>query len=217
MFRYFCFALPAVLVSVATSGCAPTPSEQPAVDGHVHEAEAEDAHGDALEHSHVEEAPHGGLLVELGDCQYHAELVHDDEAGSLTVYLWDAEVTQPVSSDQSEITLQLLSGDQFVAYQLAAAADSADAAGGAARFEIVDAGLSEAFHESDLLRGRLSVTIGGEPYVGDVQHTAHDHDAEHDHAEDHDHDAEHDHADGHDQDAGHDADHDHAEDHDHDE
>jgi hypothetical protein len=38
-------------------------------------------------HEHV--APHGGLLVELGEHQFALELVHDQAAGTLTAYLLD--------------------------------------------------------------------------------------------------------------------------------
>jgi len=48
---------------------------------------AEDAHEHADAHAHASGGPHGGSMLELGE--YHAELVHDDAAGTVTVYILD--------------------------------------------------------------------------------------------------------------------------------
>ena len=40
--------------------------------------------------AHVHHAPHGGLLVELGEHAYNLELVRDPAAGRLTAYVLDA-------------------------------------------------------------------------------------------------------------------------------
>ena len=40
--------------------------------------------------AHVHHAPHGGLLVELGEHAYNLELVRDATAGRLTAYVLDA-------------------------------------------------------------------------------------------------------------------------------
>jgi hypothetical protein len=39
-------------------------------------------------HGHV--APHGGVLVEIGDHQFNVEFVHDEETGKLSAYTLDA-------------------------------------------------------------------------------------------------------------------------------
>jgi hypothetical protein len=63
--------------------------------GHAHGA-GHDAHG------HVHVAPHGGVLVELGDHQFNLEFVFDPAAGRLAVYVLDAHaenfvrIAQPV-------------------------------------------------------------------------------------------------------------------------
>ncbi len=49
-----------------------------------------DSHDDHAHHGHVHTAPHGGVLVEVGDHQFNLEFVHDRAAGSLTVYVLDA-------------------------------------------------------------------------------------------------------------------------------
>jgi hypothetical protein len=70
-----------VLSGCADSTTSESASSAPATAGHEHgEGDAHD-HG---EHDHPSEGPHGGDLVELGNDEYHAELVHphhhDDDA-----------------------------------------------------------------------------------------------------------------------------------------
>lgn len=47
-------------------------------------------HGHAHGHSH--EAPHGGTVVVLGNDSYHVELVHNRQAGRLTLYVLDGHM-----------------------------------------------------------------------------------------------------------------------------
>lgn len=55
-----------------------------------------DAHGGAHDHvghsHHEHKPPHGGTPVELGDHEYHLELVRDAEAGKLQAYVMDAHL-----------------------------------------------------------------------------------------------------------------------------
>jgi hypothetical protein len=61
-----------VAVAAFVSGCG---------DGHDHSAHD---HG-----GHHHDAPHGGMLVELGEHEYNVEFVHDAAAGTLTAYVLD--------------------------------------------------------------------------------------------------------------------------------
>ena len=79
--------------------------------GHDHDGHT-DCEQDA--HDHSTEGPHGGHLVELGNEEYHAELLHDEAAHSVTVHLLDAAGKQPVAVPLPEVTLQLLRDGQFV-------------------------------------------------------------------------------------------------------
>ncbi len=54
---------------------------------------------------HAHEAPHGGVLVELGDHFAFLEFVLDEEAGSLTVYVLDGAAEQAVRVSQETIGL----------------------------------------------------------------------------------------------------------------
>jgi hypothetical protein len=154
------FAL-ALSLFVASSGCD---SQNANIQTAEHEHEG---------HSHSTEGPHHGSLIELGSDAYHAELVHDDAAGSVTIYILDsnAEKTVPISS--SEVVINIThdnKGDQF---KLAAKPEEGDPAGKSARFVSEDKTLlRELDHEhADV---QIVITIDGKQLRGNVEH-AHDH------------------------------------------
>jgi len=67
---------------------------------------------------HAHEAPHGGVLVELGEEFGHVELVLDGVAGTVTAYVLDGEGEQAVRLAQGSLTLLVkepasLSGRSF--------------------------------------------------------------------------------------------------------
>ncbi len=183
------------LLSVALTGCSssspndPTPVAKPGQeveDGHDHGADepghfAGDGHdhGTAVAAEHPTVGPHGGHLIELGNEEYHAELVHDEPTHTVTVYLLDAQGQQPAAVTPSEITLQLFRERKFVKYTLQPAAQQ-EATASDVRFAVVDEALCDALCHEDHVAGRLQVTIEGRAYTGEI---------EHDDAEEHDHEA----------------------------
>ena len=185
-------------VSVSLVGCGSDSTETAAkkIEGSPpplasetdHDDHAGHDHGEQAGHAHPTEGPHSGHLIELGDEEYHAELLLDENTHRVTIHLLDGPAKQTVAVPLTEITLQLVHDRQFVKYALKAVEEPGDAAGGASRFEIVDAALCDALCHRDKTRGRLQVTIDGKPYTGTIEHTSHgDHDHEgHDHA-DHNH------------------------------
>lgn len=63
---------------------------------------------DAERHKgHHHEAPHGGALVELGDHFAFLELVHDAEAGALTLFVLDGGAEKGVRVTHPSLTLML--------------------------------------------------------------------------------------------------------------
>ncbi len=151
-----------------------------------HDDHAGHDHGDDAEHDHPKEGPHGGHLIELGDEEYHAELLHNEKKHTVTVYLLDGPAKQAVAIPTTEITIQLFENGQFVKYTLKAVRQPEDPADAASRFEITDAALCDAMSHENKTRGRLQLTIKGKPYTGTIQHTSHgqhDHDGD-DHAGD---------------------------------
>ena len=176
--------------SVSLSGCGNKP------------AESEDAplSCDGAEHLHPTEGPHGGDLIELGNEEYHAELLRDEKTNTVTVHLLDGPAKKSVAIAEPEITLQLLRDGKFTKYTLKAVqSKDASGKGAASEFKIVDQSLTEALCHDEKTQGKLQVTIDGKPYTGDVKLSGHDHD--HDDHDNHDHDDHDDH--DHDDHAGH--------------
>jgi hypothetical protein len=126
-------------------------------------------------------------LIELGDEEYHAELVHDEATHQVAVFLLDGSAQQSVSipSQEGAVTLNLVMQEKPVQYRLSPVAGSSDRPGEASQFSATDDALCDAICGADDVKARLSVTIGGKPFVGMIEHHAHDH--EHAHAHEHGH------------------------------
>ena len=155
-------------------------------------------HGD---HGHPSEGPHHGDLVELGNEEYHAEVVHNDDAGTLEIYILDGAATKQVAIDATELTINVSHDGKPEQFVLAAKPDKGDEAGKSSRFVSDEKELAEHLDEEGT-SPRMVVKINGKSYRGEIKHD-HDHEG-HDHGHD-------DHK-GHDDDGGHkDGDHKHEE------
>jgi len=92
--KYLTTAL--VLFSLALVGCGKAEEgqgEQP--------EQGEQAEEQPEEHG-AHEAKHGGELVALGDHAAHIEVLHDDGAGTVTVYVYDGAV-EPMEPDAAPV------------------------------------------------------------------------------------------------------------------
>ncbi len=120
-------------------------------------------------HGHEEKGSHGGEIQELGDKDdTHAELVHDQAAGKLTLYLLGKDGKTPVAiKDAPKINLKAKAGNRQV--PMKAVNPAAD--GSASQFEAADEGF-----KADPLDGRIAITLGGKPYHIQLDaHFGHDH------------------------------------------
>lgn len=70
------------------------------------------AEGAGATHAHQHAAPHGGMLVEVGDHQFNVELVHDAATGTLTLYTLDAHAENFVRTAMPAIELSVATGGQ---------------------------------------------------------------------------------------------------------
>jgi hypothetical protein len=131
---------------------------------------ANTAKKDDHDHHHAE-GPHGGHIIELGG-SFHAELVHDDDAATVTVYLLDEDMKKPVFSDDKEITLSLTVNGQPQQFKLPAAKQEGDSEGLFSRYEVKDAKVIEAL-EAPKTQGKLHVSIGGTKYDAELEHEHH--------------------------------------------
>lgn len=125
-------------------------------------------------HDHPTEGPHGGHLIELGQEEYHAELVHDDATKAVTIYLLDSTAAKPVGSSDATVTLNLIVDGKVQQAILDAAPQPGDTAGQSSRFTIVDEQLLESLEGAETT-GRLNVTIDDKSYAGTISHDGHDH------------------------------------------
>lgn len=132
------------------------------------------------DHGHAAKGPHGGGIVELGDEEYHAEVVVDHDSESLIVYVLgkDAKTAEPVAA--TEVTIAREGKD---ALTLKATPEASDGEGKASKFTIVDHDLVHKVMDEGFMHGDLRITIGDKPYNGKIDyhldgssHEGHDHD-----------------------------------------
>jgi hypothetical protein len=145
-------------------------------DGHDHDGH-DHGGGDHAGHDHANEhkGPHDGHVIELGRShEFHAELVDDEKAETLTVYILGKDLKE-LPIEAASITMNLMVDGQPKTFELAGA--TADKS---SQFNAADKSLFEALHVHEAT-GKVRITIGGTPYSGDVEHHHHgdDHDDDH--------------------------------------
>ena len=170
------FALP-VGLALACGGCdeAATDADTDAAVEEVHNDH--DDHDDHEGHDHAEgghptEGPHHGGLIELGDEEYHAELVH--EGDTVTIHILDAAAKTEVPIAAAEVVVNAVIDGKPRKFKLAAEGASG---GKASKFVSTDAALAKAIDSEDS-NARLMVTIDGKAFNGAIVHDDH---AGHDH------------------------------------
>ena len=131
----------------------------------------------AKEHDHPHEGPHGGALIELGEEEYHAEIVMEEKTHSVIVYLLGSNAKDYVAIEAPEVVINLKHGTKPEQFKLKASPTKTDPKGKASRFVLKDHDLVHDLHHDDA-DARLRVKIAGKSYSGKI--AAHDHDhAEH--------------------------------------
>lgn len=180
--RIYQFSIASVaLLALLATGCGPKPAEpgadaSDASDGAATETVTMDAPPPMTVdvHAHPSEGLHHGTLVELGNEEFHAEVVHDDK--SVTVYVLDAGVTKAVPIDAKEVTINLMHDGTPEQFKLAASPDAGDASGKSSRFILADAELA-GYIDDEVAAPKLTLTINGTPYRGEIKHDndGHDH------------------------------------------
>ena len=120
-------------------------------------------------HDHPTEGPHGGGLIELGSEEYHAELVHDEATGRVTIYLLDSAAKSAAMTAAAELKVNLSHEGQAEQFVLVANPQAGDALGTASRFESTDPELAEELdHEG--VKAQLVVMVGGKQLRGEIHH-----------------------------------------------
>lgn len=121
----------------------------------------------AEEHGHAEhKAPHGGVLLEVGEEEAHLELVHDEAAGKVTLYVLGKDAKTPVTiATAPKLNLKLEAGPKQIETKAVEPKD-----GVASQFEVTDDAL-----KAHGLTGRIALKIGEKKYNVELKHD-HDHD-----------------------------------------
>lgn len=87
---------------------------------------------------HVHTAPHGGILIELGDHAYNLELVRDAAAGKLTAYILDGHAENFIRIAAAGFEMVAITGGERRPLSLKAVANSAtgETVGNTSQFEV---------------------------------------------------------------------------------
>ena len=125
-------------------------------------------------HAHPTEGPHHGSLIELGREDYHAELVHDDAANTVMIYMLDGAAKDAVPIDAKQLTLNLLVSGKPQQFQLAAQPQSTDPEGTCSAFGCTSEPMCKAL-DAKGTTGRLNVEVSGKRFVGKLGGHAHNH------------------------------------------
>ena len=139
--------------------------------GHEHGPGTHEAHGDEGGHGHSSTGPHGGQILEFGSADYHAELVHDEGSGAVTIHMLDsgAKVATPVDA---ELTVNVRKDGAAQQYKLTAAPEAGETGGKSSRFTTEDPALGKALHAG--AEARLVAKIGGRSYTAAIEAHTHD-------------------------------------------
>lgn len=121
------------------------------------------------EHAH---GPHGGYLIELGQEEYHAELVVDGKTHTLTIYLLGSDGKSAAGTAADNVTIALGGETSLTLQAVEGAADT---------YQLTDAKAVDELLDDGFLHGTLSVKIGEKSYS--VELDIHFEEEGHDHAE----------------------------------
>jgi hypothetical protein len=119
------------------------------------------------EHDHGAKGPHGGSIVELGDEEYHAEVVVDADAHTLRVFVLgkDAKTASPIAAKEVLIT-----PEEKKALTLKAVPLEGEGEEKSSRFELVDEAAVHSLLDAGMIHGNLNVKIGDKPYSGHIDY-----------------------------------------------
>ncbi|MEZ6127364.1 MAG: hypothetical protein R3C59_01615 [Planctomycetaceae bacterium] len=129
-------------------------------------------------HAHPSEGPHHGDLVELGNEEYHGEIVHSEATGELTIYILDGAAVRQVAIDATELVVNVKHEGSPKQFTLTASPDEGDETGRTSRFVSADQELSKHL-DTEGTNPQMVVKINGKSYRGEIRHNHEGHDHAH--------------------------------------
>lgn len=127
--------------------------------------------------AHATKGPHKGNLIELGDDEYLAEIVHDDGIGRVTIYLLGSDAKSAVVTDVKELTISAKVMGAPVQLRLKAAPQKGDAVGATSRFVSTSEFLMELL-DNPAVQPIIRVSIAGKTFQGKIDHEHEDENAQ---------------------------------------
>jgi hypothetical protein len=127
----------------------------------------------AAAHAHATTGPHKGDLIELGNDEYHLEMVHDDKV--ITMYVLDGEAKNLVPVDATDISINVMHFNKPEQFKLLPKKTEGEPAGKNSTFMITDGHLIKHLGHGT---PKVALTISGKAYRGTIKHS-HDHDHDH--------------------------------------
>jgi hypothetical protein len=128
-------------------------------------------------HAHGDEGPHGGHLVELGEEEFHAEVVLDVKSKAVNVYILSSDPQKAAPVDAKEVVLELTIGGKTGPHVAKPSPQNDDPPGKSSRFILVDdPDVKAKINDEHELEGHVKVAINGKSYSGAIthEHGAHD-------------------------------------------
>ncbi len=153
----FFLTLTAIVSLGINTGCTPQ----------IKPAENKTTNSSSESHEHASVGPHHGSLIELGNEEFHAEMVHDEQ--SVTIYILDSAAKTTVPIDAAELTINVIHEGTPEQFKLPASPEAGDPTGKSSRFTLADADL--AGHIDDVAAPKISVTIDGTSFQGEIKHS----------------------------------------------
>lgn len=126
-------------------------------------------------HKHDQHGPHGGELIEVGNEEYHLEMVLEEKKNQLDVYVLDSKGESAVAIDAPSLALNLKIAGKPTQFKLKPVSQEKDKSGTASCFSFTSADLIKGLHHKNA-DARLSIKIAQKNYVLKIAHD-HDHSA----------------------------------------
>jgi len=139
-------------------------------DGHDHDHNHDHPHGAEDDHDHGEEGhvhkpSYGGMLVPLGEEFANVEVKLDGGSGELTAWVWDGCAEDPIRISQTELVIDIGSGEDALTVSLGGVADplTGEKIGDTCQFSGRDDALKGLDHFAGTLR---SIEVKGQRLEG---------------------------------------------------